>query len=76
MSTNDRRPAHEADLSGACWRKSSHSSGNGACVEVAEAGGIIAVRDSKGPSGPVLRFSPVQWAYFVSGAAEEADTGS
>ncbi|MGI5338491.1 DUF397 domain-containing protein [Streptomyces sp. CA-181903] len=70
MSTNHRRPAYEADPSGACWRKSSHSSGNGACVEVAEAGGIVAVRDSKGRSGPVLRFNPTQWAHFVSDTAE------
>lgn len=36
------------------WRKSSRSGGNGgACVELAHTLG--AVRDSKNPSGPVLR---------------------
>jgi hypothetical protein len=35
------------------WRKSSHSADNGACVEVA--GTLAAIRDSKTPSGPVLR---------------------
>ncbi|MGW1197250.1 DUF397 domain-containing protein [Streptomyces sp. NPDC002536] len=74
MSTNDRQSAHEVDLSGACWRKSSHSSGNGACVEVAEAGGIVAVRDSKDSSGPALRFRPDAWASFLGGAAEEGAT--
>jgi hypothetical protein len=34
------------------WRKSSHSGGNGACVELAHTG---AVRDSKNPDGPILR---------------------
>ncbi|WP_078871568.1 DUF397 domain-containing protein [Streptomyces caatingaensis] len=76
MSTNDRRPAREADLSGVCWRKSSYSSGNGACVEVAATDGVIAVRDSKEPSGPVLQFNRAQWASFVNGAAREATTGS
>ncbi|MEU5050127.1 DUF397 domain-containing protein [Streptomyces sp. NPDC021096] len=74
MSTNDRQPAHAVDLSGACWRKSSYSSGNGACVEVAKAGGIVAVRDSKDRSGPVLRFQPDAWASFLGGAAEEGAT--
>src|SRR5262249_4963280 len=41
------------DLSGATWRKSSRSGGNGgACVELANLG---AVRDSKNPTGPALR---------------------
>lgn len=34
------------------WRKSSHSGGNGQCVEVADFG---AVRDSKNAGGPVIR---------------------
>ena len=33
------------------WRKSSHSGTNANCVELA----VGAVRDSKNPSGPVLR---------------------
>jgi len=42
------------DLSSANWRKSSFSSGGGnACVEVAVLPGIVAIRDSKDPDGPV-----------------------
>jgi uncharacterized protein DUF397 len=62
------------DLTGAAWRKSSFSSGNGgACVEVAivsgatEGGrGLVALRDSKDPAGPALVFIPDQWRAFLS----------
>jgi hypothetical protein len=46
------------------WRKSSRSGDQGACVEIAVIAGTIAVRDSKDPSGPALRFSPAAWAAF------------
>ena len=43
----------EIDLSRAEWHKSSHSSQDGNCVEVARnLPGLIAVRDSKAPEGP------------------------
>lgn len=43
--------------------KSSYSSGNGECVEVARnVPGTVAVRDSKQPGGPVLRVTPVRGA--------------
>ena len=49
------------------WRKSSYSAGQGNCVEIADnVPGIVAVRDSKNPSGPVLRFSTGAWQAFVS----------
>lgn len=38
------------------WRKSSHSgAGAEACVEVADLGRAVGLRDSKDPAGPVLR---------------------
>ncbi|WP_455360502.1 DUF397 domain-containing protein [Streptomyces sp. SYSU K21746] len=52
------------------WFKSSYSSGGGGeCVEVAEAEGIVCVRDSKITAGPVLTVTPHAWAGFVGLAA-------
>ncbi|MEW2382989.1 DUF397 domain-containing protein [Micromonospora sp. NPDC047707] len=60
------------DLTGARWRKSTRSNGSGgACVEVADnLPGLVAVRDSKDPGGPVLAFAPEAWRTFVAHAPE------
>ncbi|WP_431784948.1 DUF397 domain-containing protein [Streptomyces chumphonensis] len=51
------------------WHKSSYSSSNGGeCLEVgAGVPGVIPVRDSKTPNGPVLVFTPADWSAFVNG---------
>ncbi|MFC9324740.1 DUF397 domain-containing protein [Kitasatospora sp. NPDC057015] len=54
---------------GLTWRKSSHSGGNGACVEIAvPSAAAVAVRDSKDPHGPQLHFSKEAWAAFAAAA--------
>lgn len=53
------------DLDGVTWRKSSHSGGQGNCVEVAGTPTAVGVRDSKDPSGPVLVFTRPAWQAFV-----------
>ncbi|HEU4396356.1 MAG TPA: DUF397 domain-containing protein [Actinomycetota bacterium] len=40
---------------------------NGACVEVAFSDGLVALRDSKDRSGPVLQFSSSEWEAFTDG---------
>jgi hypothetical protein len=57
----------DADLAGAVWRKSMRSNSGGNCVEVARnLPGVVAVRDSKHPQGPALRFSPDEWSAFLA----------
>ncbi|MES9507894.1 DUF397 domain-containing protein [Streptomyces sp. NPDC000609] len=53
------------------WFKSSFSENGGQCIEVAGnlvgSLGMVPVRDSKNPSGPVLRASAASFASFVAG---------
>nr|WP_209518712.1 DUF397 domain-containing protein [Streptomyces syringium] len=51
----------------ALWFKSTYSGTDSNCVEVARAPGVIGVRDSKDPGGPVLTFGPVAWRAFGAG---------
>ncbi|MER6212725.1 DUF397 domain-containing protein [Streptomyces sp. NPDC001674] len=57
-----------AEFGAVLWRKSSYSSGDGGnCVEVADGvTGIVPVRDSKRPGGPVVVHSAAAWAPFVA----------
>jgi hypothetical protein len=55
----------QPDLSNAQWRKSSHSSANGQCVEVAHLDQAVAVRDSKNPDGPKLVLTRHEWTAFI-----------
>lgn len=58
------------DVTGAVWRKSSRSGNGGNCVEVAsnltDEYGVVLVRDSKNPSGPILTFAHHEWAAFLA----------
>lgn len=55
----------DLDLSRAQWKKASYSGNSGNCVEVADLGGAVAVRDSKDPEGAVLVASREEWHAFV-----------
>ena len=59
----------ERPENGLAWVKSTLSYAYGNCVEVANySGGDVAVRNSRFPDGPVLRFTPAEWHAFLSGA--------
>jgi hypothetical protein len=47
------------------WRKARRSQEQGACVEVGDLPGIVAVRDSKNPTGPMLAFPRTTWRSFA-----------
>jgi hypothetical protein len=54
-----------ADSNG--WRRSSHCNTNSSVEVKIGPGGGAAVRDGKDPDGPVLVFTPVEWAAFLAG---------
>ncbi|MFD8743597.1 DUF397 domain-containing protein [Streptomyces sp. NPDC059616] len=53
------------------WFKSSHSENGGACIEVAAnlvaPHGVVPVRDSKNPGGPVLNVRAASFSSFIEG---------
>lgn len=64
MSTEAVSPVTSID--GARWRKSSYSSGNNACVEVAHAAALVGVRDSKSRGSGALRLTATGWRAFLA----------
>ena len=58
------------NLTGATWRTSSRSSGNGQCVEVAITSEGVAVRDTKNRGGGIQTYTHLEWAAFVEGVKD------
>ena len=59
-------PSDQINIMNATWFKSSRSTFNGNCVEIARLPeGQWAVRDSKNRAGDVLIFTAREWASFV-----------
>ena len=62
------------ELTGVTWRTSSRSN-EGDCVEVAgDLAGLVGVRDSKDPTGPVLTFAPSAWRSFLAAPPSAANS--
>ncbi|SEG70692.1 protein of unknown function [Actinacidiphila yanglinensis] len=77
MTTLPRFISSSETLSGASWRRSSHSTAANNCVEAARLpSGLTAVRDSKDVSGPALLFAPRAWADFLRELAEDGPLGA
>ncbi|KAK1180482.1 DUF397 domain-containing protein [Streptomyces sp. NBS 14/10] len=69
MSTPGRKDdLYAIDLSAAKWRKSRYSNAGNQCVEITDLpGGGIAIRDSKNPAFPALRYTAEEWDAFRKG---------
>ena len=71
MSALPRNVPASTDLHDVHWLRSSYSTGANNCVETARprsgpGAGLLAVRDSKKPTGPALLFAPESWAGFIT----------
>ncbi|MEU5421389.1 DUF397 domain-containing protein [Streptomyces sp. NPDC020799] len=53
------------------FKKSSYSSGNESCVEIAIFPDVIAIRDSKNPHGPMLLLPSGGYRSFITSIVKE-----
>ena len=61
---------YDIDLAGAKWRKSTKSQNDGQCVEYAQIGSFVAIRDSRNPDREPLIFDANEWDCFLDGVAK------
>ena len=70
---NPESPTAQASTA---WRKSSHSTGTGNCVEVAPAADGVTIRHSKHPAAGTITFSYAAWTVFVRDACADGTPGA
>lgn len=75
MSTPSKAAPHDLDFKDARWRKSSYSGGANDCVEIAELGEVVALRDSKDIDRRPVLLSKAAMRALVS-EIEELASGS
>jgi Domain of unknown function (DUF397) len=69
--TGPHERLYATELAAAQWHKSRRSNSQGACVEMARLhDGEIAVRNSRFPDGPVLRYTKAELRALIEGAKE------
>jgi hypothetical protein len=66
--------SHQVPLS-LTWKKARRSTADGACVEVASTGEMVAVRDSKNTCGPALIFTRSEWVSLLEGIKRADNIG-
>lgn len=67
-ATGGKDDLYAIDLSAAKWRKSRYSNAGNQCVEITDLpGGGVAIRDSKNPAFPALRYTAKEWDAFRKG---------
>ncbi|WP_028475872.1 DUF397 domain-containing protein [Nocardia sp. CNY236] len=57
----------EVDLAEATWRRAGDGEGAEGVELALLAGGHVGLRNGKDPDGPVLVFTPGEWAAFTAG---------
>jgi hypothetical protein len=60
-----RKSTHSNPSGNCVWIKSSYSFSNGNCIELAGAGRVVLVRDSKDPLGPQVFVRAQAWSGFL-----------
>jgi hypothetical protein len=56
----------DSQLGAESWQTATMSAG-GDCVQVGSNAGLVLVRHSKNPGGPVLSYTRREWAAFIDG---------
>ncbi len=64
-----RSEKYRPDFTHAEWQ-APQGSGDGRRIEIAFVEGMIGMRDSADPDGPVLVFTPAEWDAFVGGVED------
>lgn len=70
ITDEEKKALYAMDISDVVWERCAPDDGT-PCVEIAYFGeGNVAMRDSREPEGPILRFTPGEWNAFVLGVQD------